>query len=238
MTRQYKANRAPPDGWVSVECANCGKHFQKKASQARYHQRHFCNRACRGKWQTRQATVSYSCDWCGGIFEGLKCRVRRQHIFCSVRCYGEWQAANRIGENAANWRGGPVELTCAMCGKRFQRPRCWHPTYCSRECRGIKLRKIFSGSGNPAWQGGITKLRRSRHHQRSWPRFVKERAAYRCELCGSTDRVCAHHITHYATDPSMANDPNNGICLCFICHRAAHSGHIVLLASVTGGLIR
>ena len=48
-------------------------------------------------------------------------------------------------------------------------------------------------------------------------RAVKQRADHRCELCGSTRDLDAHHIValaHGGTD-----DPSNGMCLCADCHR-------------------
>lgn len=219
---------------MNAECAYCGHQLWRAPSEVKRYHRFFCNRACRGKWETEQA--QRLCDWCGKLFSP-KHLSRNRHFFCSQECYGKWQSANRVGENAANWRDRPIELTCATCGKAFRRVIYTEAKsrYCSCECQAIGARESFRGEKNPAWRGGVTALRRSRHHQRSWPNEVKERAGHRCELCGSTERLHAHHIVSYAEAPERANDPENGMCLCERCHRAAHSRHPVLEVSFSGG---
>jgi len=43
-----------------------------------------------------------------------------------------------------------------------------------------------------------------------------------CQKCGSADQLHAHHILAYADYPEYANDPNNGITFCKVCHDSLH----------------
>lgn len=44
----------------------------------------------------------------------------------------------------------------------------------------------------------------------------------KCELCGSTERLEAHHILHWSDYPLGRIDVNNGQCLCHACHSYEH----------------
>lgn len=44
----------------------------------------------------------------------------------------------------------------------------------------------------------------------------------RCQKCGSTENLEAHHIIRWADYPAGRIDKNNGICLCKVCHIDEH----------------
>lgn len=44
----------------------------------------------------------------------------------------------------------------------------------------------------------------------------------KCELCGSTNRLEAHHIIKWADYPQGRIDIKNGMCLCHDCHTEQH----------------
>lgn len=56
----------------------------------------------------------------------------------------------------------------------------------------------------------------------SFARKVKQRDGA-CVVCGSTDRLHAHHIKPRCQHPELADDPNNGVTLCRKHHREAHA---------------
>lgn len=56
-----------------------------------------------------------------------------------------------------------------------------------------------------------------------WAKNVKKRAEYRCEICGASGQLEAHHIQPYAQYPESRFDLSNGICLCKHCHNELHS---------------
>lgn len=57
-----------------------------------------------------------------------------------------------------------------------------------------------------------------------WARCVKGLAGNRCVICGSGQRVEAHHVMPKAQYPEYALDVENGLCLCHNCHYMYHNG--------------
>lgn len=56
-----------------------------------------------------------------------------------------------------------------------------------------------------------------------WATCVKYRDGDRCVRCGSTDRLHAHHVKDWAGHPELRFDVDNGITVCYSCHRAIHA---------------
>jgi hypothetical protein len=90
----------------------------------------------------------------------------------------------------------------------------------------------WSGKNNPNWKGGIASLKNERNlfGMAYWSRSVKRRDNYICQNCGldgkkicnhcgEKPRLHAHHLKDWATHPELRLDINNGITLCFKCHR-------------------
>jgi 5-methylcytosine-specific restriction endonuclease McrA len=63
---------------------------------------------------------------------------------------------------------------------------------------------------------------RSSYSRHEWAAQVKQRAGYRCEQCGSYDRVVADHVLPLSQ--GGADTLANGRALCQTCHREKHSG--------------
>ena len=57
-----------------------------------------------------------------------------------------------------------------------------------------------------------------------WAKAVKERDGFKCCVCGSTEKLNAHHIKYKAEHPENSLKIENGITLCRTCHRIAHKG--------------
>jgi 5-methylcytosine-specific restriction endonuclease McrA len=55
----------------------------------------------------------------------------------------------------------------------------------------------------------------------AWAREVKQKTPY-CIKCNSTVKLNAHHVMPYSTNPSMRNNPANGVTLCQTCHNRFH----------------
>ena len=54
-----------------------------------------------------------------------------------------------------------------------------------------------------------------------WTKKIKKRDKV-CQLCGSSNNLTAHHISHWADDPINRINIDNGILLCSKCHSLQH----------------
>ena len=61
---------------------------------------------------------------------------------------------------------------------------------------------------------------RSDKRVRTWTKEVLKNG--KCEKCGSTERLEAHHFIKWADFPQGRIDVNNGMCLCHKCHTEEH----------------
>ena len=58
----------------------------------------------------------------------------------------------------------------------------------------------------------------------NWRTAVFIRDNYTCQICGQVGgKLNAHHIKHFAKDKKRRFDINNGITLCYECHKEVHS---------------
>lgn len=68
----------------------------------------------------------------------------------------------------------------------------------------------------------IKKNSRSNYEYFKWRKDVLERDNYICRLCGKTNDetiLNVHHIERYADNKELRTDINNGITLCYDCHK-------------------
>lgn len=56
-----------------------------------------------------------------------------------------------------------------------------------------------------------------------WREAVKARAGYKCEICGSTEKLEAHHPNPKSEFPELMYNVDNGQCLCRECHKRTHA---------------
>ena len=86
-----------------------------------------------------------------------------------------------------------------------------------RRCLGCNA-LIAAGSRCKACQERY----RNTYSRHEWAGLVKARAGYRCQQCGSHQRVVADHIVPLSQGGD--NSLGNGQCLCQVCHREKHGG--------------
>lgn len=68
--------------------------------------------------------------------------------------------------------------------------------------------------------GGAYPFDRDDYRVRRWTKAVLNRG--KCEKCGSTMQLEAHHVIKWAEFPQGRADLKNGQCLCHDCHTAEH----------------
>ena len=68
--------------------------------------------------------------------------------------------------------------------------------------------------------GGAYPFDRNDYRVRRWTKDVLKRG--KCEKCGATKNLEAHHIIKWADYPKGRIDHKNGQCLCHECHTTEH----------------
>jgi 5-methylcytosine-specific restriction endonuclease McrA len=94
------------------------------------------------------------------------------------------------------------DILRSVTGNTFCSPACWH-AHAQEE-------------NHPRWEGG--QHERVCPEYRRWRRAVLKRDGRACRLCGSTQRLQAHHIKKFAKHPECRWEVANGIILCLACH--------------------
>lgn len=126
---------------------------------------------------------------------------------------------------------------CKECGKAFESRR--QSVFCSIKCKrknDTRIRKNrrenikeskpskseimikFLYFGKMDWFEVVKKVSEKNITNRLvWSNFVRERDG-KCQVCGSTHNLEAHHIKPKSQKPELSIDVNNGITLCHECH--------------------
>ena len=68
--------------------------------------------------------------------------------------------------------------------------------------------------------GNLYPFDRNDYRVTRWKKEIVGRG--KCEMCGSGERLEAHHIIKWADYPQGRIDVNNGMCLCHNCHTEEH----------------
>jgi hypothetical protein len=63
----------------------------------------------------------------------------------------------------------------------------------------------------------VKKINLTKKADKVWADSVKEKAGYRCEVCGKVEGLNSHHIFS-RSNYTVRHDINNGICLCVAHH--------------------
>lgn len=105
----------PPKTRHTVPCTQCGKILYREPRLIRQNAHHFCNRACRGAWNSTRIGPSnptwtsqqVACTHCGKMLFRKPCHIRSQtRFFCDRTCHAQWMAQHQVGENSPTWKGG------------------------------------------------------------------------------------------------------------------------------------
>jgi predicted restriction endonuclease len=84
--------------------------------------------------------------------------------------------------------------------KIFRRHKC-------RKSKNKKLQKLFT---------------RKSGKYLIWRKYVFKKFGYQCSICGSKERLQAHHIKEWQKYPSERFNVENGVLLCYLCHIKIH----------------
>lgn len=116
----------------------------------------------------------------------------------------------------------------------------------ARHWVGRKLTKeqieklTYHSKGNKyAYKNGTTpELRRVRNswEMLEWKKKIYAKCGFSCSICFCKNKkLNAHHIKEFSKYPELRFDVNNGVALCYECHRAVHSNRVLLLTGISYG---
>lgn len=155
---------------IERTCLTCGVNFEAVLSAVGS----YCSRKC----ADARYDTTRNCEVCGKPFRTPPSLMRVRT--CSREC----------GYKVKRPNDRRLELSCKLCGKAFvESPsRAGRRTYCSETCARsdpaviLEKSKMFAGSRNPAWNGGISRYMVSasgKRYARSAPEKENERCARR-----------------------------------------------------------
>ena len=74
---------------------------------------------------------------------------------------------------------------------------------------------------------------------KDWRMKVKRRDKFTCQMprCKSKKRLQAHHITKWASASSLRYETDNGITLCYSCHKQV-TGHENIYENLFNEIVR
>lgn len=199
-------------------CPNCKKAFSAPYWRWKRVKNIYCSAKC------AKHKIVKQCDWCKKQFKKAPSAIKA-HNFCCRKCCGAWQSANNVHSVPRS----QVVITCATCGKNFER----QPNqikrnklqYCSRSCFAEGHRIRMSGDKNPAWRGG-----REQYYGVNWNNIaeqIRKRDKFQCVRCNLpqtmlTKKLHVHHIKplrDFNRDFQKANVSENLVSLCPRCHK-------------------
>jgi len=86
-----------------------------------------------------------------------------------------------------------------------------------------KRKNPMRGEKSSNWQGGITEIKKRMRGWwawKEWREIIYKRDNWTCKMCGKRGgKLEPHHIIPLRTDLTLIYDVENGITLCYLCHR-------------------
>lgn len=140
-------------------------------------------------------------------------QTRLKHAGVEMRSPKEARAGGKTCKPIKNLPVGTAPFCKCDCGS----PTAWNrrKNRWNRYVAGHYTQRLQQ---SPTWQGGKS----FEPYAPGWPRIskaIRTRDGYRCQTCGSPNRLHVHHID---TD-KLNNDQGNLITLCNSCHSQVHA---------------
>lgn len=140
-----------------------------------------------------------------------------------------WLFLCECGNTTVAYKTGVVSGNTTSCG-----------CYSSEVHSAIARARV--GPLSPSWRGGklkISQIVRKLDEYSAWRQDVYNRDLFKCQDCGSSKNLHAHHIVHFSVLLSQYNieskedaqscpalwDTDNGVTVCKDCHLARHNGN-------------
>lgn len=203
---------------MELTCLFCGKKFRKRKANING-KNHFCTRVCKDRWQK---------DGLKGENNPFYSRTHTEKTINSIK--RTIKLTRKVGVESPLYRR--VEQNCGVCGRSFMttpylKERSKHH-YCSIECHAIGKSQYGSGRNNPNFNPELSDEDRANKSRskilgyKSFRLWVLKRDNNRCVICGSEENTIVHHLNSYHWDKENRANPDNGVCLCEMCHKDFH----------------
>jgi len=172
------------------------------------------------------------CKYCKKTFEYNKHKdnisMWERRKYCSLSCAGAAKKGIKV-IRSDKWTKNFYKAMKKMKGRKFTEEHKRNMSLAHSKLKKpwtSKRNHEHSGEKHPNWKGGISpmgaRLRQTKEHK-EWAQLVFQRDKYTCQSCGQKGGVLnAHHIKPFAKYPGSRLDLENGITLCYKCHRKAH----------------
>lgn len=208
----------------NVECANCQKPLYRNASLRKLNKTglFFCDKNCKGQYETK--LYKLECSECGKtiIRKGSELHRNSNKYFCDASCSNKYH--NRL-------RDLKTDYECDYCKTIFKiqesQKKNNKKIYCSRECKNKDHHTFVGGEKNVFWNPNLTEeerlMKRKTPEYSEWRTKVFERDNYKCVKCnGRGSSLNAHHILNHSEYKELRLSTDNGITLCYECHKEFH----------------
>lgn len=232
-------------------CNNCGKEFLINESRLKHGGGKNCSRECANESlsKTRNKRVTKTCIRCGKEFKITNAALRGlpgRGKYCSLNCKNPIIVKN-CKNCGAEFRVSPNskrKFCSKSCGDKSDRKVTAILETVERSRSGDLREKFINaikersksdrwkssphfqrGSKHPKYNGKRSErqgeMRRYAYHQ--WRKKVFERDNYTCQRCFARGgRLNAHHIEPWASNPEKRYSIENGVTLCYECHKIVH----------------
>lgn len=231
---------------IECKCETCEVMFMKKATEVARTSRHFCGRDCFNTWKksdkfTRKTGNTVNCSNCNKeIYVNKSNLLKGKEHYCNKECMFEHRQKTGFykKENNPNYKGGDVEVVCTYCNISYEINRSKHTGsinqgnsnfFCCKEHYNIWRSENLIGEKAYNYKEPedritpLSKLERRKIEVLNWKIQVFIRDNRTCIICGSKEKINAHHIMSFAKNIEQRTDINNGVTLCNCCHKEFHS---------------
>lgn len=231
-------NKNPVWSRILHKCVICGKEFYVKKSLSEKGYGKTCSKECLRKHYSNVMSGENSPTWRGGdtkIFKCQRCGNEYNSKYniktgipyvkhCCRECLRETLKL-RTGKKSPVYVD-PIERICVICGAKFEvkpfRIRKGGGIVCSKECLKLYQSKKMSGSGNHAWEGGITFTPYCEKFNEQFKERVREFWGRKCGNCGKSEiengqKLSIHHV-YYNKFTCCDDSEPSFVALCVSCH--------------------
>lgn len=159
--------------------------------------------------------VNVICESCGERRDTeYRVVVLRGSTICGS-CSRKTKHKNLVGEVFGDLTVISLELNKKGRSRAVVQCTCGR-TFCTR------TNNLLSGGSTSCGFSHLNYGKRGDHKYNSWAKSVKEKYNYTCMVCGSTEKIIAHHLESYAYNEESRYDIENGVALCRDCHVDFH----------------